>query len=95
MAQPDDSRQRELRSRVRGESDLNQLLEILLALDRRVVEDAMRIYKVPRPDRFKMRAHNRRLHAVVREICRNCETYSLAVGLPVTLPPQAKTSVLF
>jgi hypothetical protein len=40
---------------------------VLLALDRMLVEFAMRIYNVPRHDRSTMRRQNRRLHATVRE----------------------------
>jgi hypothetical protein len=43
------------------------MLDILLALDRMVVEVSMQLYNVERRDRSKMRLQNRRLHAVVRE----------------------------
>jgi hypothetical protein len=36
-------------------------------LDRMLVEVSMRLYNVPRHDRFTMRKQNRRLHAAVRE----------------------------
>jgi hypothetical protein len=43
------------------------MVDTLLALDRMLVEVSMRLYNVPRRDRFTMRKHNRRLHAAVRQ----------------------------
>jgi hypothetical protein len=43
------------------------MLEILLALDRSVVEVSMQIYNLDRRDRRKMRSHNERLHAAFRD----------------------------
>jgi len=60
-------RRSELRNQVIRESASNQTLNILLALDRIVVELCMRAYKIPRRDRLIMREHNRRLHDAVRE----------------------------
>jgi hypothetical protein len=47
--------------------DLNQELDALLTLDRRVLEFSMRIYKVSRRDRLMIRKQNRRLHDAVRQ----------------------------
>ena len=49
------------------ERELGNLVELVLKLDRIVVELSMRIYNVSQEDRFLMRAHNRRLHNVVRK----------------------------
>lgn len=46
----------------------NLPLEILLALDRMVVEVSMHLYNVGSRDRSSMRCHNRRLHAAVKEL---------------------------
>lgn len=58
---------RKLRTQVLQARDLDQLLDLVLTLDRIVVELSMRIYNLPRRDRFAMRAHNRRVHDVVRK----------------------------
>lgn len=42
-------------------------LDVLLALDRMVVEVSMQLYNVNSRDRTRMRRQNRRLHAAVRE----------------------------
>jgi hypothetical protein len=47
-------------------TDLAEMLEILLALDRSVVEVSMQLYKVDLRERQKMRSQNQRLHAAVR-----------------------------
>ncbi len=47
--------------------DPNQMLDVLLALDRMLVEVSMQIYNVPSHDRFTLRKQNRHLHATVRE----------------------------
>ncbi len=67
MTQRDERQWRKLRSEVIRESDPYKVLDILLALDRMVVEFSMRKYNVSRRDRFTMRAQNRRLHDAVRE----------------------------
>jgi hypothetical protein len=67
MTQQDRRKLRALHERVAGESDLNRLLDIILALDRMVVELSMRAYNLPRRERFTMREQNRRLHDAVRE----------------------------
>lgn len=58
---------RKLRSQVLSQRDPNEMLDVLLALDRMLVEVSMRLYKVPQRDRFTMRKHNRRLHDTVRQ----------------------------
>jgi hypothetical protein len=42
-------------------------LEVLLALDRMLVEVSMQLYNIDPRDRSKMRRQNCRLHAAVRE----------------------------
>lgn len=42
-------------------------LDVLLALDRMVVEVSMQLYKVEHRDRSNIRLSNRRLHAAVRK----------------------------
>ena len=56
-----------LRRQLMRERDTNRLLDIMLALDRIVVEVSMRVYDVPRRDRLDMRKHNQRLHKAVRK----------------------------
>ena len=58
---------RKLRSQVLSPQDPAEMLDHLLALDRMLIEVSMRLYKVPRRDRFTMRAQNRRLHDAVRQ----------------------------
>jgi hypothetical protein len=47
--------------------DPENMLNVLLALDRMLVEVSMRLYNVPDNDRATMRKENRRLHNAVRE----------------------------
>jgi hypothetical protein len=47
--------------------DPSQMLDVLLALDRMVVEVSMHLYNVERQDRSQIRHSNRRLHAAVRK----------------------------
>ena len=47
--------------------DPSQMLDVLLALDRMVVEVSMHLYNVGRQDRSQIRHSNRRLHAAVRK----------------------------
>lgn len=66
------ARQNQVKSpRSRKESisarELDNLLDILLALDRTVVELSLHVYKIPRRHRHVMREQNRRLHDAVRE----------------------------
>ena len=55
-----------LSHRVRA-SDVDKLVDALLALDRTVVEISMHIYKIPRRDRAAMLEQHRRLHDTLRE----------------------------
>ncbi len=48
-------------------TDLDSLLDILLALDRSVVELSMQVYNVPAGHQLAMREQNRRLHDAVRK----------------------------
>jgi hypothetical protein len=50
-----------------SQRDLNKALDILLALDRMVVELSMRVYNIPRRNRFIMRQENQHLHDAVRK----------------------------
>ena len=45
----------------------NLPLDVLLALDRMVVEISMQLYNVDLRDRSRMRRQNRRLHAAVKQ----------------------------
>ncbi|HET7206029.1 MAG TPA: hypothetical protein VFI95_05550 [Terriglobales bacterium] len=56
----------------------NQILDSVLALDRTVMELSMHLYNVPRRDRVRMRAHNRRLHRAVRSIDLTAKRLKLA-----------------
>ena len=47
--------------------DPRPMLDVLLALDRMVVEVSMHLYNVEVRDRANIRGSNRRLHAAVRE----------------------------
>ena len=61
------SKWRKLRKGVVSVREYNQLLDVLLALDRTVVELSMRAYNIPRRHQVAMREQNRRLHDAVRE----------------------------
>ena len=67
MTLHDQRKWRKLRNQLMSERDVSKLLDTILALDRIVVELSMRIYNVPRRDRFVMRKQNRRLHNAVRQ----------------------------
>lgn len=58
---------RKLRKGSVSAREYNQLLDVLLALDRTVVELSMHAYNVPRNHQAAMREQNRRLHNAVRE----------------------------
>jgi hypothetical protein len=49
------------------EGDPNQMMDVLLALDRMLVEVSMRLYNLPRHEQLAMRKQNRHLHRAVRE----------------------------
>ena len=67
MPQPNKRSWRKVRSRITRATDLNELLDLLRALDRTVVEMSMKVYKVPRHDRPAMLEQHRRLHDLVRD----------------------------
>jgi signal recognition particle GTPase len=47
-------------------TEFNRLLDLLLYLDRTLVEISMRLYGVPEQHQLAMRAQNQRLHDAVR-----------------------------
>jgi len=67
MTRPSKRGWRKLRHQVPSQPDPSEMLDVLLALDRMLVEVSMRLYNVPRHDRHTMRKQNRHLHAAVRE----------------------------
>lgn len=66
MSQQDRNRWRRLCGQVASETDPLKLLNMFLELDRMVVEKSMRLYKLPRRQRFVVREQNRRLHDAIR-----------------------------
>jgi hypothetical protein len=54
-------------SSILPENVSNPPVDMLLALDRMVVEVSMQLYNLNRSERSRMRRQNRRLHAAVRE----------------------------
>lgn len=67
MTQQDKRKWRKLRNQVLSQRDASEMLDVLLTLDRMLVEVSMRLYNIPQRDRFTMRAQNRRLHDAVRQ----------------------------
>ena len=61
---------RKSHGRVLHRIDLDQVLEILSAFDRGVVELSMGLYNVSRHDQTLMRRQNRRLHRALRKSLR-------------------------
>lgn len=59
-------RPRDLAHPVTSESDFHQMLDLLVKLDRTLLEHSMTMYKVSPSDRLAMREQNRRLHDAVR-----------------------------
>lgn len=55
-----------LNDRADPESDPGEMLEMLLALDRSLVEVSMQLYNVDRRSRSEMRRDNQRLHTAMR-----------------------------
>ena len=55
-----------LRAGVDREIGPKELLDVLLALDRMLVEVSMRLYNVSQSDQLTVRKHNRHLHNAVR-----------------------------
>lgn len=62
----DEPRSLKLRNRVDHQSNSSEMLELLLALDRSVIEVSMQLYGVDPDDRRNMRSQNRRYQATVR-----------------------------
>jgi len=67
MTKQDTSRWRQPHHQIGRKDDLIKMLDILLALDRSVVEFSMRLYNVPLHDRVAMREQHLRLHRALRE----------------------------
>jgi hypothetical protein len=67
MKRHDRRKWRALRNRAVRETDPKRALDMFFALDRKIVELSMSVYNIPRPERFKMREQNRRLHQAVKE----------------------------
>lgn len=67
MAQPHKSEWSTASNHDVRQNDANEMLDILLALDRMLVEVSMRLYNVPGRDRSRVRRQNRRLHSVVKQ----------------------------
>ncbi len=67
MTRQDKRERHKLRNQVLSQPDPKEMLDVLLAMDRMLVEVSMRLYNVSRHDRFTMRKQNRRLHAAVRQ----------------------------
>jgi len=63
---PEREQNRTHRSARRG-GDPTQMMDVLLALDRMLVEVSMRLYKLPRHEQLAMRKQNRHLHKTVRQ----------------------------
>ncbi len=66
MTKLNKAKRRESHSLISHRGDPNGMLDILLALDRSIVEFSMGLYNVPRRDRALMREQNRRLHRALR-----------------------------
>jgi hypothetical protein len=62
----DRRRHRTFQKREPQQKDPAEMLEILLALDRSIVEVSMQLYNVDQSDRRTMRAQNGRLHDAFR-----------------------------
>src|ERR1022692_580916 len=58
---------RKLQNQIRTQRDPKQILDVLLTLDRMLVEVSMRPYNLPQHERFSVPAQNRRLHAAVKQ----------------------------
>ena len=62
---------RKLQNQIRTQRDPKQILDVLLTLDRILVEVSMRPYNLPQHERFSVPAQNRRLHAAVKQLLRS------------------------
>jgi len=60
------TRASKLRAGADSEIGPKEMLDVLLALDRMLVEVSMRLYHVSQNDQLTMRKHNRQLHNAVR-----------------------------
>jgi len=58
---------RKWRTEAIGEGDLTEMLDLIFAFDRSVVEFSIVLYNVPRRDEVAIRQQNRRLHDALRE----------------------------
>jgi len=67
MASQGQQKQRKSPTQFLTGCDSLQMIDVLLALDRMLVEVSMSLYDVPNSDRSTMREHNRRLHNTVRQ----------------------------
>ncbi len=56
------------RNRIGSNARPTNLLDSILALDRKVMEVSMEMYSIPRQDMMRIRAENRRLHGALRKI---------------------------
>lgn len=68
MKQRDQKKRRKVVNKASSQNDRSNLLDVLLALDRTVVETSMRKYEVPDCDRAEIRAQQRCLHNAIREL---------------------------
>lgn len=62
--------------------DLDHLLDILLALDRSVIELSMHVYNVPPRHQLAMREQNRCLHEAVRKRLPRSMSKHASIGQP-------------
>ena len=67
MTRYNKEKRKKLLARSASVQDLDHLLDILLALDRSVVELSMHVYNVPPRHQLAMREQNRCLHEAVRK----------------------------
>ena len=66
MNKRETAKQRKSRNQVLHRIELDQMLDVLSAFDRGVVEFSMGLYNLPRRERVIMRRQNRRLHRALR-----------------------------
>ena len=69
ITQHNKTRTRKLQDASASGTSPREKLDVLLALDRMLVEVSMRLYNVSHSDQLTMRKHNRHLHNAVRHIC--------------------------
>ena len=68
MKQRDQKKRRKVVNKASSQNDRSNLLDVLLALDRTVVETSMRKYEVPQSERAAIRAQQRHLHNAIRKL---------------------------